>query len=207
MKTRSFIAPALVIILILAANSTAAQDGWSFRTYGKVGLLLTPPTTEELDYGSDNLDDIHDMNALNYGFGIQVLREREGSFSLGGEVGLQSLFSSVIHFGWPGGGYDDSWDREWDIYVSPLIEFPSANSDVFFQCGPGLHVVIWHYLSQRSGYSNVGVGVNFGLHGSVGYDMKLNERLSIPIAFRTDLMIRYGVMLQAGLTIGINNRR
>jgi hypothetical protein len=200
---------------MMAENQITAQNGLSIRPYGKIGILLTPPNTADLDYSLDGnpggLDDSQEVDIITFALGVQFIKERENSFALGGEIGIQNLFSSVVRLTptFPG-GYNNDYDKEWELYLGPLVEFSSDDKPLFFQAGAGLHIVFWEYISDFLGqysseyYSNGGVGASFGLQGTVGTKLALSEKLSVPFAFRTDIMFRYGILLQASFLFSLD---
>lgn len=63
-----------------------------------------------------------------------VLKIRESGPSFGAELGVESLFTSVID-----GDLTSSillnrdTDREWDIYMNPVLEFSKPGQSLFFQ--------------------------------------------------------------------------
>ena len=205
----------LFFFLLITDGHVQAQDNFVLRPYGKIGFLLTPPSTADLDYSiggvAGGLDDAQDVKTLNLGLGVQVLKNRVGAPSLGGEIGFQNLFHSTVSGALVSGAYlNNDIDIEYDLYLGPLIEFSQEESPVYFQAGVDLHIVFWKYIAEyesvysSSYYESGGKGVSFGIHGSVGTQLELSPTFSIPLAIRTDVILRYGVLWQVGLIVGLN---
>ena len=195
-------------------SETKAQGDFILRPYGKIGTLLTPPNTADLDYSVNGtpggLDDIQEVSSLTYGFGFQVLGVLKNGTHIGGEIGLQNLFSSEISNPLQTGVYYNSdYDNEWEFYFSPLIEWNIKETPLFFQAGAGMHIVFWNWHSEfESVYSydydsDEGTDVNIGFTGTLGIKVKASPHVIIPLALRTDFMPRYGIMLQLGTIISV----
>ena len=205
----------VAMLLIFPVTLITAQKGLNVRPYIRLGVLLTPPSTEDLGYfvigDPGGLDDFQDISVLNYAMGVQLLKGLSEGPSIGGELGIQNLFNSVIDHGVSSlSDLSLDTDREWDVYLGPLVEFQMDNSPLYFQAGLGVHVVYWQYISEYDGtyvdeyYTDGGIGTSVGINGTAGFRLKISDSFSMPIALRTDVIFRHGILLQAGILVGLD---
>jgi len=201
----------MFIFLIVGIIDINAQNEIILRPYLKVGALLTPPSLEDLDYEAGVFDDIQDVSKVTYGSGIQVLRESRNGIYWGGELGLQNLFTSKLHFPLDEYQYTDfQSDKEWEVFFGPLVEYSKKESPFFLQAGVGMHVVFWEFIYDYADVytdryvSDGGTEINVGFSLTGGMKLKLTDRVEFPIAIRADIMPRYGVLLQAGCFISLD---
>ena len=217
MKQSVLIFPLMICFLLMTEGLIHAQGKLALRPYGRIGILLTPPNTAELDYSVDGvpggLDDQQEVKTTDFALGLQMLSVRRMGLALGGEIGFQNLFNSKITGGTTSVIFrSDDYDKEWDLYFGPLLEVSPPGLPFYLQGGAGLHIVFWQYISDFVGrydteyYQNGGVGTSFGIHGSLGMNLKLSPHLRIPLAWRTDVIFRYGVLIQTGLFFSIDLR-
>jgi hypothetical protein len=210
-----------VVFLCLSLSSLAlAGSQLGIRPYGKVGILLTPPSADDLDYKSaagENMDKYLDMNKTDFGVGMQLLLNKTVSESFrkttwGLDVGFQKLFSSKFdtHSSDLASIYEDySTDNESDLYALIFAEFRSEKSPLFFQAGGGVHLVFWsfnkHYSSIYTTEENSSGGSAFdlGLFAAAGTNLKSNGKLQIPVLVRLDCILRYGLLVMPSIMVGI----
>lgn len=200
------------------SQNIAPSSGGRFiiRPYAKVGLLLTPPTADDLGYeevGGGSLEEYLDMNAFNFGGGAQFLMSLPGNpkLRIGMDVGFQTLFSSTFDAGAGGGGtiYTDyNKDSEFAINLLGIVEYLPAGSGLILQGGLGGHFVFWSWRDvYESKYQNkdeteTGTNFNFGLMAAAGLNLLGGQRLSIPVLIRLDYIMRYGGYINASLVFG-----
>lgn len=193
----------------------AGQKTFVIRPYGRVGMLLTPPSAADLSYevvGGD-AEQYLDMSAMNFGGGVQFLLSgvKNPNLRFGVDLGFQTLFSSKYDsLGEPTPTIfsDYHLDKEMNISLLGIVELLSPNSPLFFQGGLGGHFVIWSseyvYESkyQSSDETKGGVGFNFGLMAAAGLNLLAGERMNIPILLRLDYIMRYRGYINASLMVG-----
>ncbi|MCX6575784.1 MAG: SH3 domain-containing protein [Candidatus Aminicenantes bacterium] len=192
------------------------KRSFSLRPYAKLGMLLTPPSAADLNYievDGGNLDEFLDVATANFGGGIQLLfsLNPENTMRVGVDLGAQKLFSSVFNLGTSDIVYEDIHnENEFAFYLLALLELRSRRSPVFFQAGAGMHLVSWYWDYTYSGKyhdeyeEESGLEVNMGFLLSGGFDIPVNERISVPIMLRMDGLMRYGMMLNLSLSIGLS---
>ncbi len=192
------------------------KRNFSLRPYSKIGSLLTPPSASDLGYISadgGSVDEYLDLSAFNFGGGVQFLLSLnpENTLSVGLDLGAQKLFSSVFTLETSDIVYEDvHHDREFSFYLLALLELRSRQSPLFFQAGAGMHLVSWYWDYTYSGkYSNVyeeesGSGINMALLLAGGFDIPVSERISVPVMLRMDGLLRYGILLNVSLNIGLS---
>lgn len=198
------------------AASVFRKRSLSFRPYAKFGVLATPPTAADLNYlnvDSVNLDQYLDVAAFSFGGGVQVLfsLSPENTINFGLDLGAQKLFSSIFDLGSSDIVYEDiHHENEFSFYLLGLLEFRPRQLPLFFQGGLGMHLVSWHWDYTYSGkYSDEykeesGTEVNLGLMLAGGLDLPVNEKISVPIMLRMDGLLRYGMLLNVSLSIGLS---
>jgi Bacterial SH3 domain len=198
------------------AFPTSRKRSFSFRVYSKSGMLLTPPSATDLGYSSvDNvsLEEYLDLAAFNFGGGVQLLfsLNPENTMNFGLDLGAQKLFSSIFDTGTSDIVYEDiHHENEFSFYLLGLFELRSPQSPLFFQVGVGMHCVYWSWDYTYSGkYSNAyeedsGLEVNVGFLLAGGFDIPVNDKISVPVMLRMDGLMRYGVLLNLSLSIGLS---
>jgi len=198
------------------AASVFRKRSLSFRPYAKFGVLATPPTAADLNYlnvDSVNLDQYLDVATFSFGGGVQVLfsLSPDNTINFGLDLGAQKLFSSIFDLGSGDIVYEDiHHENEFSFYLLGLLEFRPRQSPLFFQGGLGMHLVSWYWDYTYSGkYSDEykeesGTEVNLGLMLAGGLDLPVNERISVPIMLRMDGLLRYGMLLNISLSIGLS---
>jgi len=198
------------------ALPVSRKKSFSLRPYAKMGMLLTPPSAADLGYievDGGNLDEFLDVATANFGGGVQLLLSLnpENTMHLGVDLGAQKLFSSVFDLGTSDIVYEDiHHENEFAFYLLALLELRSRRSPVFFQAGAGMHLVSWYWDYTYSGKyhdeyeEESGLEVNMGFLLSGGFDIPVSERISVPIMLRMDGLMRYGMMLNLSLSIGLS---
>jgi hypothetical protein len=198
------------------ALSVSRKRSLSFRPYAKIGVLATPPSAADLNYinvdGAD-MDQYLDVAGFNFGGGVQVLfsLSPENTINFGLDLGAQKLYSSIFDLGSSDIVYEDiHHENEFSFYLLGLLEFRPRQLPLFFQGGLGMHLVSWYWDYTYSGkYSDEykeesGTEVNLGLMLAGGLDLPVNERISVPIILRMDGLMRYGMLLNISLSIGLS---
>jgi hypothetical protein len=193
------------------------KRSFSFRPYAKMGRLLPPPSATDLNYievNRENLDEFLDVDTDNFGGGVQLLfsLNPENTAHVGVDLGAQKLFSSVFDLGTSDIVYKDIRnENEFGFYLLGLLEFRPRRSPLFLQVGAGIQVVSWYWESIYSDkYTDVykkeesGLEVNMGLLLAGGFDIPLGQKFSVPIMLRMDGLMRYGLLLNVSLSIGLS---
>jgi hypothetical protein len=73
-----------------------------------------------------------------------------------------------------------------------------------------MHLVSWYWDYTYSGKyhdeytEESGMEVSMGFLLSGGFDIPVNERISVPIMLRMDGLMRYGMLLNVSLSIGLS---
>lgn len=198
------------------ALAVSRKKSFSLRPYVKLGMLLTPPSAADLGYvevDGGNLDEFLDVAAANFGGGGQLLfsMNPEKTMHIGVDVGAQKLFSSVYTLDTSDIVYLDVHnEKEFAFYLLGLLELRSRRSPLFFQAGAGIHLVSWYWDYTYSGKyhdeytEESGLEVNMGFLLAGGFDIPVNDRVSVPIMLRMDGVMRYGTLLNASLSIGLS---
>jgi len=198
------------------ALPVSRKKSFSLRPYAKMGMLLTPPSAADLGYievDGGNLDELLDVATANFGGGIQLLfsLNPENTMHVGFDLGAQKLFSSVFTLETSDIVYEDIHnENEFAFYLLALLELRSRRSPVFFQAGAGMHLVSWYWDYTYSGKyhdeytEESGLEVSMGFLLAGGFDIPVNERISVPIMLRMDGLMRYGMLLNVSLSIGLS---
>lgn len=199
----------------------AGQKKFSFRPYLKLGLLLTPPSANDLGYinvdKNVDMDQYLDVKTADYGAGLQFFLSlpKNPSLKLGLDFGVQKLFSSRFDTGssdlpYIYEDYDD--ENEYDIYLVGLAELTPRGSPFFLQAGLGGHFVSWtwtqNYESQYQSKHETksGLGFSFGLMAAAGMNLRISDGISLPVSIRLEYLARYGALLTAGFVVGFSFR-
>jgi hypothetical protein len=192
------------------------KKSFSLRPYAKMGMLLTPPSAADLGYievDGGNLDELLDVATANFGGGVQLLfsLNPEKTMHVGLDLGAQKLFSSVFTLETSDIVYEDVHnENEFAFYLLAVLELRSRRSPLFFQAGAGMHLVSWYWDYTYSGKyhdeytEESGLEVSMGFLLSGGFDIPVNERISVPIMLRMDGLMRYGMLLNVSLSIGLS---
>ena len=203
----------------MATERPAGQNAVVIRPYLRVGFLLTPPSADDLGYeivdDVVDLDQFLDVNKGNFGAGVQIFLplSKNPSLKWGLDIGAQKLFSSRFETDASDLPYVDEdyhLDSEYDIYLLAIAELTPAGSPFFVQGGAGGHFVKWSYeYNYESDYQSkheTGGGMEFcfGLMGAAGTSLRINDRISLPISLRLDGLLRYGLLVSAGLVVGFS---
>lgn len=208
--------PAAPVSPVVQEAAPAAGKGFIIRPYAKVGLLLTPPSADDLGYtdvDDSSLEEYLDMNAFNFGGGAQFLLSlpRNPNLRIGMDVGFQTLFSSTFDTGAGGDStiYTDyNKDSEFAVSLLGIVEYLPAGSGLILQGGLGGHFVFWTWRDvyeskyQSKDETESGMDFNFGLMAAAGLNLLGGQRLSIPILLRLDYIMRYGGYFNASLVFG-----
>ena len=151
--------------------------------------MLSPPNTADLDYEVDGtpggLDDLQTVKKFVYGAGCKLLISPKPDLYFGIDIGLQKLFYSEVQFDLTSTTYFDyQTDREWGLYLNPLVEFNKNGTPFYFDAGPSLNIVFWDwnyyygsYYSERYNEDG-GTEVSFGLSAEAGFKMKISPSVS-----------------------------
>jgi hypothetical protein len=159
------------------------------------------------------LDEFLNVSATNFGGGVQLLfsLNPENTMHVGIDLGAQKLYSSVFDLGMSDIVYKDIHnENEYGFYLLGIVELRSPRSPFFFQIGAGIHLVSWYWEYIYSGEDSdvhqekSGLEVNMGLLLAGGIDIPLSERISVPIMLRMDGLIRYGMLINTSLSIGLS---
>jgi hypothetical protein len=197
------------------ALPVSRKRSFSLRPYAKMGMLLTPPSAADLGYievDGGNLDELLDVATANFGGGIQLLfsLNPEKTIHFGVDLGAQKLYSSVFDLGTSDIiSVDVHNENEFAFYLLGLLELRAPRSPLFFQAGAGIHLVSWYWDYTYSGYHDEyteesGLEVSMGFLLAGGFDIPVSERMSVPIMLRMDGLMRYGMLLNASLSIGLS---
>jgi hypothetical protein len=186
-----------------------------FSPYFKLGLLIVPPTQDDLGYeswaGCTNQCS-NDMKTFNYGFGLKLFTPFKGNFlKVGLDLGWQTLFKNNNSLS---GDNNISLylDQENEKYLFGLISY-SFNDNLFeLQAGAGIHIVSWTYKYDFINYDNYpdvhtekgDSDLHFGGTVSGGINLKITDAIELPIMIRLDLIKRYGALINLSTTVGIN---
>ena len=130
-----------------------------------------------------------DWDQFNYKGIVQVFLARD-KMLIGGEVGFNRLYRWEERYK-TFNGYDRwSGGTIWTWHVGALIQLNFANQ---------------YYLTTGTGVYTFmnGTGVTVGFPLAVGHIIKLNEKLSLPIEFRTDIIFGSGAPITLGGGIGL----
>ena len=201
----------LISILLVVNFSYCIGQNVAFRPYGKVGVLIKAPTTDDLDFGGSGWDDYQSLDKTTYGFGLQALKNVNSDIYVGADIGVQKLFKSTVRlpsYHFPS-SYSEYIDKEWGIYIYPTLEYNKEDSPLFVQGGFGLNVITYDYLYESASGadedSSSGTETNFGFNCTLGTKVNMSEGFSLPVAIRTDVLLRYSTMVQVSLIIGLQN--
>lgn len=201
------------------AEPPAGHKKLSFRPYLKLGLLLTPPSADDLGYeivdDVVDLDQYLDVKTANFGAGLQAFLSLPNNpgLKLGVDFGVQKLYSSRFDTGASDSPYiyeDYDDENEFDIYLLGIVELVPQGSPLFVQAGLGGHFVSWSWTQNyESKYQSIhetesGLDFNFGLMAAAGMNLRVGDRISVPISLRLDYLARYGALITAGFVIGFS---
>ncbi len=203
------------------AEPPAGQKKFSFRPYLRAGLLLTPPSANDLGFKSvdanSDLDQFLTVKKGNFGAGLQMFLplSKNPSLKWGLDFGAQKLFSSRFDLGIqniPGIYEDYHLESEYEIYLLAIVELTPAGSPFFIQGGAGGHFVKWSYEFNFEGQydsehkTGGGMDFNFGLMAAAGTNLRISDGISLPVSIRLEYLARYGALLTAGLVVGFSFR-
>jgi|WetSurMetagenome_2_1015567.scaffolds.fasta_scaffold00018_2 hypothetical protein len=212
-KSVKTIATSFLVFSLIFFQATTSAQRFSITPSIRLGVLLTPPTPEELDYNPDiDYSDNFDMNPFNYGLGLQGLFGvgSTSSIRLGVDLGFKRVFSSTMNFDntYIGLGISENLDREHAIDLE-LVFDKAFGKRFHLQAGAGPYFSIWKWTYDYNGPYAVdhqedgGVAVNFGFLVAGSFDVYKKEHISIPVSFRLDGVIRYGILLAPMISTGI----
>jgi len=217
MKKLTIITLALVVAMIAGS---AHAGGTMMRPYVKFGSLLSGPGADDLGYtdvDGANLDEYLKMDKGNYGLGAQFLfdvKETPTSvYRAGFDIGIQSIFKSKFDTGSSDldfiyESYDE--DSEYSFYMLGVGEYSPNKLPFVLQAGLGIHYVYWSWASNHdSKYSyeydaTSGSGVNIGFLLAGGLDLRVNEKMAVPVMLRIDSIFRYGTETTVSLLVGLD---
>ena len=198
------------------ALPVSRKRSFSLRPYGKIGKLLTRPSAADLGYfeaGGGNLDEFLSVATANFGGGIQLLfsLNSENTMQFGVDLGVQKLYSSVFDLGTSDIVYEDIRHKnEFAAYLLGLLELRPRRSPLFLQVGAGMHLVTWDWVWTYSGKyeeehkEDSGFEINMGFLLSTGLDIPLGKWISVPIMLRMEGLMRYGMLINASVSIGLS---
>jgi hypothetical protein len=185
----------LIIILIIIMSVIYAQldDNKKFVInlqnnfgYTIVEVAQAMETTEFSDITNEGLVD---WDQFNYKGLVQVFMPIE-KFMVGGEVGFNRLYRWEERY-----KTFDGYDRWrggtiWTWHISALIQLKFADQ-YYLTTGTGIYT-----------FMN-GTGTTIGFPLAVGHVIKINDLISLPIEFRTDIIFGSGTPIALGGGIGI----
>ncbi len=129
-----------------------------------------------------------DWNQFNYKGLIQVFIPK-GKMLIGGEIGFNRLYRWEERYQTMA-GYDRwRWGTIWTWHIGGLVQLNFANR-YYLTTGTGLYT-----------FMN-GTGTTVGFPLALGHTIKINDSISIPIEFRTDVMFGSGTPITIGGGIG-----
>ena len=130
-----------------------------------------------------------DWDQFNYKGLVQVFLAKD-KMLIGGEIGFNRLYRWEERYK-TFDGYDRwKWDTIWTWHIGVLIQLNFVNQ---------------YYLTTGTGVYTFmnGTGTTIGFPLGIGYIIKLNDNLSFPIEFRTDIIFGSSAPIAVGGGIGL----
>jgi len=214
LKCKTFCRAWILSLLIVLLPAISGAIG--IRPYGKLGFILISPSAADLGFvlaGDGSMDDALDKDLINFGAGGQFLYDLDKSLisgvqtRLGMDMGIQTLFG----YKFQANPSTTAWEEhEYDMYFHGIVEFKMDNSPLFLQAGIGPHFIFWTEDSEFKGKysysydSDSGTDINFSLMISAGYELQAGKNMTIPIMVRLDNLLRYDLMVDLDVMIGVS---
>jgi hypothetical protein len=132
---------------------------------------------------------LEDWNTFSYGGNILGFYRINSMFLFGIDAGYHRLYYWEEPYLAAGYGRYYRWGDAATIHAGPVLEIKKQR--LFFQLGGNIRIF------------TDGSGVVPGIMGSAGYDIKLTEKLALPLGLRTDVVFGSGVPVAVDLTIGL----
>jgi hypothetical protein len=132
---------------------------------------------------------LEDWNTFSYGGYITGMYRLNNILLIGIDAGYHNLYYWSEYY--LAAGYSRYY-REGDvatIHAGPVVEIKKQR--LFIQAGGNIRIF------------TDGSGVSPGIMGAAGYDIKLGERLALPIGVRGDIVFGLGTPVAIDLTIGL----
>jgi hypothetical protein len=169
-----------ILLFLVSSNSIAQKTEISVN--GIAGITL-------LDVESALQTTLEDWSTFSYGGYVQAKYKVNNLFLLGIEGGYHRLYYWEELYLASGYGTYYRWGDAATIHFGPVIEVKKHR--LFLQAGGNVRI-----FTDAS-------GVVPGIMASAGYDMKLSEKLAMPIGLRTDVVFGSGVPVAINFTIGL----
>ena len=141
------------------------------------------------EYSDITGEGLVDWDNFNYKGLVQVFIPRN-NFLIGGEVGFNRLYRWEERYK-TFDGYDRwRWGQIWTWHIGILLRMTVAEQ---------------YYLTSGAGVYTFmnGSGTTVGFPLALGHDLKLGERLVLPLEFRTDIIFGEATPIALGGGIGI----
>ena len=196
-----------VLLLILCISVVFTQSNNydnlnTIQTKGKIIINLqnnfgytivdVGQAMEVQEFSDITKEGLVDWDQFNYKGLVQLFFNRD-KMLVGGEVGFNRLYRWEETY-IPSGSYNNTqyyrWGTIWTWHIGALIQLNFANQ---------------YYLTTGTGVYTFmnGTGVTVGFPLAVGHIIKLNDKISLPIEFRTDIIFGSGTPITLGGGIGL----
>jgi hypothetical protein len=141
------------------------------------------------EYSEITQEGLVDWGQFNYKGLVQVFIPRD-KFLIGGEVGFNRLYRWEERYK-TFDGYDRwRWGQIWTWHIGVLLQLTIADQ-YYITSGAGVYT----FLN--------GSGTTIGFPLAIGHDLKLGDKLTFPIEFRTDIIFGNATPIALGGGIGV----
>ena len=190
----------LILCISVVFNQSNNYDNLNtIQTKGKIIINLqnnfgytivdVGQAMEVQEFSDITKEGLVDWDQFNYKGLVQLFFNRD-KMLIGGEVGFNRLYRWEERYK-TFDGYDRwRWGTIWTWHIGALIQLNFANQ---------------YYLTTGTGVYTFmnGTGVTVGFPLAVGHIIKLNDKISLPIEFRTDIIFGSGTPITLGGGIGL----
>jgi len=175
----------LMLGLLQAQISVIIQNNFGYTLVDVSEAMEIPEYSEITDEG------LVDWNQFNYKGLIQIFKQNDQSYSLGGELGIHRLYYWEKKF-YPSINSSARWNRGtiWTAQAGVLIKKTIAEQ-YYLMTGASLHF----FLN--------GSGTTVGFPIAMGHEIRLSKIITIPVEFRMDMIFGKSTPIGLGGGVGI----
>jgi hypothetical protein len=201
----------LVLLIVILVNCFYAicqkKSSFTLNPYLRVGLLAVKPSHPDWDYTVSN--DYMTYKGAVIGFGNDFsFNMRKVSF--GGDIGYSSVFNNSYNGG-ASIGESYSHNKVSEFYFFPYVDLFVAKN-LFLRFGIGGHFLFekWEYTYVDGGSTQSGTASDsyLGLIGAIGYNIPINEKISISTSLKANPLFSssvdcWGFLMPVTLNVGL----
>lgn len=186
MRRTWILSVSLAVAFAVSGFSAVPEQGLVVRAMAGGGYTLV-----DFEAASGYADStLEDWDQVNYSFSVQCLWPIASNFRLGGEAGWEQLYYRYNRV--PYGSYPVTWvyrEANWaTVFVGGVAQYFLARS-VYLIGGVDLH-----FFS--------GDGTALGVSGGIGTEIRLSDKLAIPVEFRVKPVLGAGTPTVFQINVG-----